>query len=87
MAKIAYTDRAGVRSYVCAFNEATGNHPIYGSHTGAALRWSEHISEAAEFVDDTAVLTFLSGKDAGTIANGQIITVAAGTVNFSKKQH
>lgn len=75
MAKIAYTDRAGVRSYVCTFNG------------GAQLRWSEHITDAAEFVDDTAVLTFLSGKDAGTIANGQIVTLTAGQPNYGKRQH
>ena len=75
MAKIAYTDRAGVRSWVCTFNG------------GTALRWSDHISDAAEFVDDAAVLAFLSGKDLGTIANGQIVTQNASQINYGKRQH
>jgi len=75
MAVIAYTDRGGVRSYVATHN------------TGAALRWSEHIADAAEFADNAAVTAFLSGKDLGTIANAQIVTVAAGTINYGKKQH
>ena len=75
MAVIAYTDRGGVRSYVCTFN------------AGANLKWSEHISDAAEFADNAAVTAFLSGKDAGTIANSQIVTVTAGTINYGKKQH
>jgi len=75
MAVIAYTDRGGSRSYVCTFN------------SGANLKWSEHISDAAEFVDQAAVLAFLSGKDAGTVANGQIFTVTAGQVNYGKRQH
>ena len=87
MAVIAYTDRAGVRSWVATHNEATGNHPIYGPHTGAALRWDENIAQAAEFTDNAAVLAFLSGKDSGTIANGQIVTQTAGVANFGKKQH
>ena len=75
MAVIAYTDRGGVRSYVCTFN------------AGANLKWSEHISDAAEFADQAAVLTFLSGKDAGTVANGQIVTLTAGTIHYGKRQH
>jgi len=75
MAVIAYTDRAGVRSYVCTFN------------AGAQLRWSEHITDAEEFVDQAAVLTFLSGKDSGTVANGQIVTITAGQKNYGKRQH
>ncbi|HEY6159477.1 MAG TPA: hypothetical protein VIV88_18680 [Gemmatimonadales bacterium] len=75
MAVIAYTDRGGVRSWVATHN------------SGAALRWTENIAEAAEFVDQAAVLTFLSGKDAGTVANGQIVTQTAGVANFGKKQH
>ena len=72
---IAYTDRGGVRSYVCTYNG--GNN----------LRWSEHISDATEFADQAAVLTFLSGKDSGTVANGQIVTVTAGQINYGKRQH
>jgi hypothetical protein len=33
------------------------------------------------------VLAFLSGKDSGTIANGQIVTQTAGTIHFGKRQH
>ena len=75
MAVIAYTDRGGVRSYVCTFN------------AGANLKWSEHISDAAEFADNAAVDTFLSGKDARSVANGRIGTLTAGTINYGKKQH
>jgi len=75
MAVIAYTDRGGVRAYVATFNN------------GANLRWTALISDAAEFVDQAAVLTFLSGKDAGTVANGQIVTLTAGTINYGKQQH
>jgi hypothetical protein len=75
MSVIAYTDRGGIRSYVTTFNN------------GTALNWSEHIADAAEFADQAAVLAFLSGKDAGTVANGQIVTVTAGQVNYGKKQH
>jgi hypothetical protein len=74
MAKIAYTIRGGVPSYIC--KDGGGN-----------LRYSEHISDAFEFVDDAAVLAYLSGKDPGTIANGQIITLVAGPVNYGKRQH
>jgi hypothetical protein len=75
MAVIAYTDRGGVRSYVATYNN------------GTALRWSEHISDAAEFVDQASVLTFLSGKDSATVANGQLFTITAGPINYGKKQH
>jgi hypothetical protein len=75
MAVIAYTDRGGLRSYVATQNG------------GTQLRWSEHITDAAEFADQAAVLTFLSGKDAGTVANGQIATVTAGQPNYGKRQH
>jgi len=75
MAVIAYTDRAGVRSYVVTFNG------------GTALSWSEHPTDAAEFVDQAAVLTFLTGKDLGTVANGQIVTITAGQKNYGKRQH
>ena len=75
MAVIAYTDRGGSRSWVCTFNG------------GAQLRFSEHISDAAEFADQAAVLAFLSGKDLGTVANGQIVTQTAGTIHYGKKQH
>ena len=44
MAVIAYTDRGGLRSYVCTFN------------SGANLKWSEHISDAAEFADQALPL-------------------------------
>ena len=74
MAKIAYSDRGGSRSWVCQDNNGR-------------LRFSEHISDAAEFADDAAVLAFLSGKDSGTIANGQIVTQTAGTIHFGKRQH
>jgi hypothetical protein len=84
MAVIAYTDRTGSRSWVATFNDA---QPIFGTHAGASLRWTDHISEAAEFADNAAVLAFLSGKDAGTIANGQIVTQTAGPVNYGKRQH
>ena len=72
--KIAYRVGA-VPSWICTFNN------------GTALRYSEHISDAAEFVDDAAVLAFLSGKDAGTIANGQIVTQVAGSINYGKRTH
>ncbi len=74
MSVIAFTDRGGSRSYVCTYN-------------GTALRWSEHISDAAEFADQAAVLAFLSGKDAGTVANGQIQTLTAGQIHYGKRQH
>ena len=74
MAVIAYTDRGGLRSYVC--KDATG-----------ALRWSEHVTDAAEFADQAAVLAYLSGKDVGTAANGQIVTATAGTPNYGRRQH
>jgi len=75
MAVIAYTDRGGVRSYVCTFNG------------GTQLKWSEHISDAAEFADQAAVLAFLSGKDLGTVSNAQIVTVTAGQLHYGKRQH
>jgi len=75
MAVIGYVIRGGVQSWVCTFNN------------GANLKWSEHISDAAEFVDQAAVLAFLSGKDAATVANGQLFTQTAGQVNYGKRQH
>ncbi len=74
MAVIAYTDRGGSRSWIAQDNNGR-------------LHFSDHISDAAEFADNAAVLAFLSGKDSGTIANGQIITQTAGTINYGKRQH
>ena len=75
MSVIAYTDRGGLRSYVVK------------DIGGSALSFSEHISDAAEFADNAAVTAFLSGKDLGTLANAQIVTVAAGVANYGKRQH
>lgn len=75
MAKIAYTTNGGVKSWICTFNN------------GTALRFSEHIGDAAEFADDAAVLTFLSGKFGGTIVNGQVVTQTAGPVHYGLRQH
>ena len=84
MAVIAYTDRTGSRSWVAAFNDA---QPIFGTHAGASLRWTDHISEAAEFVDNAAVTAFLAGQTPLTIAAGDIKTQTAGPVNYGKRQH
>jgi len=76
MAVLAYTDRTGTRSYVCKWQ-----------NDGSALRWSEHITDAAEFADAAAVTAFLSGKTTFTIAAGDIQTVTAGQPNYGKRQH
>ncbi len=75
MAKIAYTDRGGVRSWVCSYNG------------GTALRWSEHISDATEFVDDAAVTAFLAGKTTYTLASAEIVTQVAGPIIYGKRLH
>ncbi len=75
MAKIAYIIDGGVKSWVCSFN------------SGTAIRFSEHISDAAEFADDAAITAFVTGKHGATFANGRLFSQTAGPINYGLRQH
>jgi hypothetical protein len=75
VARIAYVVDGGIPAWVCTFNN------------GAALRFSEHITDAAEFVDDAAITTFMTGKHGATFANGRLFSQTAGQPNYGKRQH
>ena len=74
MAVIAYTVRGSLQSWVAKDNNG-------------GLRWTENIAEAAEFADNAAVDTFLSGRDSATVASGLIKTQTAGQPHYGKKLH
>ena len=83
MSVIAYIIRGGQKSWIASYN-GTPN----ADGTGLAkLRFTSLISDAAEFADQAAVLTFLNGKDAATVANGQLFTQTAGVMNYGKQEH
>jgi hypothetical protein len=83
MAVIGYVIRGGQKSWIASYN---GKPNPDGTGT-AALRFTSLIADAAEFTDQAAVLTFLNGKDAATVANGQLFTQTAGIVNYGRGEH